>query len=121
MAHKEDVNEDAEISRLRAIVQQWRAEAARKGMPLRLPITPFLLRNIWMAALILFTILTFSTFFISTVTQVWHSFLQKMVTFMFLGNCLYQSCWHLLGSGYVGSIRYHYGGATTSLNQQLKC
>jgi len=69
MAHKQDVNEDAEISRLRDTVRHWRAEAARKGSKLRLPIMPFLLRNIWTAALLLFTILTFSTFFISTVNQ----------------------------------------------------
>jgi len=30
---------------------------------------PFLLRNIWTGALILFSILTFSTFFITTVVQ----------------------------------------------------
>ncbi|KAJ7590853.1 hypothetical protein C8J56DRAFT_781752 [Mycena floridula] len=69
MAHKGDVNEDAEISRIRNTIRRWKAEAARKGKPLRLPVIPFLLRNIWMAALLLFTVLTFSTFFISTVRQ----------------------------------------------------
>jgi solute carrier family 45 protein 1/2/4 len=70
MAHKEDVDEDAEMTRLKNTVRQWRAEAARKGKPLRLPMTPFLLRNIWTGALLWFTLLTFSTFFITTVTQV---------------------------------------------------
>jgi solute carrier family 45 protein 1/2/4 len=70
MGHKDDVDEDAELNRLRDTVREWRAEAARHGKPLRLPMMPFLLRNIWTGALILFSILTFSTFFISTVVQV---------------------------------------------------
>ncbi|KAF8076526.1 major facilitator superfamily domain-containing protein [Lyophyllum atratum] len=69
LAHTEDVDEDAEITRLRNTVREWRADALRQGKPLRLPIMPFLLRNIWTGALILFTILTFSTFFITTVAQ----------------------------------------------------
>jgi solute carrier family 45 protein 1/2/4 len=70
MAHKSDVDESAEISRIRATVRQWRVEAAQKGKPLQLPAMPFLLRNIWTGALVLFTLLTFSTFFTSTVVQV---------------------------------------------------
>lgn len=70
LAHKDDVDEDAEMTRLRHTVREWRADAARRGRPLRLPIMPFLLRNIWTGALLLFTILTFSTFFITTVFQV---------------------------------------------------
>jgi solute carrier family 45, member 1/2/4 len=70
MAHKEDVDEDAEITRIKTTVRQWKAEAARKGKPLRLPMMPFVLRNIWTGALLLFSILTFSTFFIKTVAQV---------------------------------------------------
>ncbi|KAG6903506.1 hypothetical protein C0995_005529 [Termitomyces sp. Mi166 len=70
LAHKEDVDEDAELTRLRQTVREWRVEAARHGKPLRLPIMPFLLRNIWTGALLLFTILTFSTFFITTVVQI---------------------------------------------------
>ncbi|KAL0564423.1 hypothetical protein V5O48_017623 [Marasmius crinis-equi] len=69
MAHKGDVDEDAELARLRDTVRQWRIEAAQKGKPLRLPVMPFLLRNIWTGALLLFTILTFSTFFIKTIAQ----------------------------------------------------
>jgi solute carrier family 45, member 1/2/4 len=70
MAHKSDVDENAEISRIRATVRQWRVEAAQKGKPLKLPVMPFLLRNIWTGALVLFSLLTFSTFFITTVVQV---------------------------------------------------
>ncbi|KAF8974437.1 hypothetical protein BDZ97DRAFT_1646725 [Flammula alnicola] len=69
MAHKADVDEDAETSRLRAAVHHWRVEAARQGRALHLPVMPFLLRNIWTGALLFFSFLTFSTFFISTVTQ----------------------------------------------------
>jgi len=69
MGHKDDVDEDAELTRLRNTVREWRAEAARQGKPLRLPIMPFLLRNIWTGALILYSVLTFSTFFITTVVQ----------------------------------------------------
>ncbi|KAG6830831.1 hypothetical protein H0H92_014483 [Tricholoma furcatifolium] len=69
LGHKGDVDQDAEITRLRHTVQEWRAEAARQGKPLRLPMMPFLLRNIWTGALLLFSVLTFSTFFITTVVQ----------------------------------------------------
>jgi solute carrier family 45, member 1/2/4 len=69
MKHKDDVDEDAELTRLQNTVRQWRAEAAAKGKPLRLPVMPFLLRNIWMGAMLLFSALTFSTFFITTTLQ----------------------------------------------------
>ncbi|KAJ7638969.1 major facilitator superfamily domain-containing protein [Roridomyces roridus] len=70
MAHQGDEDdEDAELTRIRTTVRQWKVEAARKGKPLRLPVMPFLLRNIWTGALALFTILTMSTFFVSTVPQ----------------------------------------------------
>jgi solute carrier family 45, member 1/2/4 len=63
-------DEDAELARLQDIVHQWRAEAARRGKPLRVPAMPLTLRNIWTGALLLFSVITFSTFFISTVTEV---------------------------------------------------
>ncbi|KAH9482373.1 General alpha-glucoside permease [Psilocybe cubensis] len=69
MGAKTDVDEDAEISRLRAMVRQWRVDAARRGQELHLPVMPFLLRNIWTGALLFFSLLTLSTFFISTVVQ----------------------------------------------------
>ncbi|KAJ7276530.1 hypothetical protein B0H12DRAFT_1085808 [Mycena haematopus] len=69
MAHQGDDDEDAELMRIRNTVRQWKVEAARKGQPLRLPVMPFLLRNIWTGALLLFTALTMSTFFITTVYQ----------------------------------------------------
>ncbi|KAF8195744.1 MFS general substrate transporter [Mycena galopus ATCC 62051] len=69
MAHQGDDDEDAELTRIRNTVREWKVEAARKGRPLRLPVMPFLLRNIWTGALLLFTVLTMSTFFITTVKQ----------------------------------------------------
>ncbi|KAJ7498783.1 hypothetical protein FB451DRAFT_10114 [Mycena latifolia] len=69
MAHQGDDDEDAELTRIRNTVRQWKVEAARRGEPLRLPVMPFLLRNIWTGALLLFSALTMSTFFISTVFQ----------------------------------------------------
>jgi hypothetical protein len=70
MPYASDVSDDAELNRLRDTVRRWRAEAARKGLPVRLPVMPFLLRNIWTGALLLFTLLTFWTFFITTVAEV---------------------------------------------------
>ncbi|KAF8640148.1 hypothetical protein AX17_001384 [Amanita inopinata Kibby_2008] len=69
MGHNSDIDQDAEINRLRDTVHEWRVEAARQGKPLRLPMMPFLLRNIWTGALFFFSLLMFSTFFISTVFQ----------------------------------------------------
>ena len=69
MGRKSDVDGDAEIARLRDMVRQWRVDAARAGKPLKLPVMPFLLRNIWTGALLFFSFLTFMTFFISTVAQ----------------------------------------------------
>ena len=57
----------AEEDRLARMVQQWHTESGDK--PVRLPRMPVLLRDVWMGALILFTVITFSTFFISTVWQ----------------------------------------------------
>jgi len=86
MGDKADVDENAEISRLRAIVRQWRVEAASRGKALHLPVMPFLLRNIWTGALVLFSLLMLSTFFISTVFQVrfvHHTKCTQVPTFLF--------------------------------------
>lgn len=74
LAHAGDEDEDTELTRLKLLVREWRAEAARKGKPLRLPFMPFFLRNIWTGALLLFTVITFSTFFITKVWQVRHQY-----------------------------------------------
>ena len=70
LAHEGDEDEDVEFARLKATVQQWRAEAAQQGKPLKLPFMPFFLRNIWMGAMLLFAAITISTFFITKVWQV---------------------------------------------------
>ncbi|KDQ64622.1 hypothetical protein JAAARDRAFT_28261 [Jaapia argillacea MUCL 33604] len=82
----EDESEDEEINRLRITVRQWRSEAARQGKPLRLPFMPFLLRNIWTGALVLFTLLTFATFFVTTVAQ-------AIVLISLVGICWAVACW----------------------------
>jgi hypothetical protein len=108
-----DEDRDAEVSRLRDTVRQWRAEALRDGKPLRLPMMPFLLRNIWTGALLLFTILTFSTLFISTVAQVRYLIscgLVFLVTESCLGKCCGWFDWDMLGSGMLGAVCYYHGG-----------
>ncbi len=86
LAHEGDDDEDTELARLRAQVLEWRAEAARRGKPLRLPFMPFFLRNIWTGALLLFTVLTLATFF---VTKVW----QAIIIVSLVGICWAVACW----------------------------
>ena len=69
-ADDEDEDEDEEISRIRATVRSWKAEALRMGKPLRLPAMPFMLRNVWTIGLFLFGILMTCTVFVRTVWQV---------------------------------------------------
>ncbi|KZV64590.1 MFS general substrate transporter [Peniophora sp. CONT] len=66
------------------IVQQMQVES--DGKPVRLPRMPLLLRNVWMGALILFTIITLSTFFIS---KVW----QACIAVSLVGICWAVACW----------------------------
>ncbi|KAG5648945.1 hypothetical protein DXG03_000294 [Asterophora parasitica] len=91
LAFNEDIDEDAELARLRHTVREWRADAARQGKPLRLPIMPFLLRNIWTGALLLFSLLTFSTLFISTVVQGMLSLTLRLQATIFIS--LVGVCW----------------------------
>lgn len=86
LAHEGDDDEDAEFARLKATVQQWRADAARQGKPLELPFMPFFLRNIWTGAMLLFSAITFSTFFI---TKVW----QAIIAVSLVGICWAVACW----------------------------
>ncbi|EAU84891.2 hypothetical protein CC1G_00410 [Coprinopsis cinerea okayama7 len=69
LASKTFESPDEELNTLRKMVRQWRVEAARQGKPLRLPVMPFLLRNIWSAAMIFFALLMFSTIFVKTVFE----------------------------------------------------
>lgn len=76
------------MNRLSETVRAWRVEAASQGRPLRLPVMPFLLRNIWTGALLFFSLLMFSTFFITTVFQV---ILASDGLLNFGTNCLVQA------------------------------
>ncbi|KAH9951665.1 major facilitator superfamily domain-containing protein [Amylocystis lapponica] len=86
LGQEEDEDEETEISRRRGTVRQWRAEAALKGKALKLPVMPFLLRNIWTSAMVLFALLTFSTFFITRVSQ-------AIVAISLIGICWAIACW----------------------------
>nr|XP_018264346.1 solute carrier family 45, member 1/2/4 [Kwoniella dejecticola CBS 10117]OBR86504.1 solute carrier family 45, member 1/2/4 [Kwoniella dejecticola CBS 10117] len=78
--------DDVEMERIREMVREWKAEAAREGRPLKLPTMPFMLRNIWTAGLLLFGILMGSTFFIK---KVW----QATVMISLVGICWAIACW----------------------------
>jgi len=67
---EDEVDEDEELSHIRAMVRSWKAEASRMGKPLRLPAMPFMLRNVWTLGLLLFGILMTCTIFVRTVWQV---------------------------------------------------
>ena len=116
LAHEGDEDEDAELTRLRLQVREWRAEAARKGQPLRLPFMPFFLRNIWSGALLLFTVITFSTFFITKVWQVSFSCsrttktsLSDHSTVAYTGNYRRRVGRYMLGCRMLGSFRDYHG------------
>ncbi|WRT65410.1 uncharacterized protein IL334_002353 [Kwoniella shivajii] len=78
--------DDVEMEKIREMVREWKAEAAREGRPLKLPTMPFMLRNIWTAGLLLFGILMGSTFFI---TKVW----QATIMIALVGICWAIACW----------------------------
>lgn len=75
---------------------------------------PWLLRNIWTWALLLFTIITFSTFFITKVWQVrddpYNLVVLSNLTNTVAGYHCGQSCWYLLGCCLLGTVRHHHGG-----------
>lgn len=85
---EEEENEDPddEQARVRDQVRQWKADVDRQGRELKLPRMPFMLRNVWTAALILFFLLMMSTFFIVNVTQ-------ATVMISLVGICWAVACW----------------------------
>ena len=118
LAHEGDEDEDVEFARLKATVQQWRAEAAQQGKPLKLPFMPFFLRNIWMGAMLLFAAITISTFFITKVWQVSRRGPynpQRCLRTLSAGYYRRQSCRYMLGRRMLGSVRNHHGGMSSSL------
>lgn len=54
-----ETEQEREFRRIKAMVEGWKLEAKLdpKGKPVRLPTMPFMLRNIWTAALVLFSVL----------------------------------------------------------------
>jgi solute carrier family 45 protein 1/2/4 len=69
LAHSGE-DEETELERLTALVLDWKDEAASKGKTMKLPVMPLLLRTVWMGALLLFSLIAFSTFFVETVASV---------------------------------------------------
>lgn len=72
---QDDDDDERHTERLRTMLCHWQEEAARSGIPLRLPRMPILLRDIWTGAMLLFSVLMFSTVWISTVPFVSRLFL----------------------------------------------
>ncbi|KAF9653396.1 MFS general substrate transporter [Thelephora ganbajun] len=62
----QDEDEEEENARLRGLIYEWRAEAAKKGKTMKLPTLPVLYRTIWIGALVLFTVLTMATFLVTS-------------------------------------------------------
>jgi len=110
----QDEDEEEETIRLRGLIYKWRAEAAKKGKKMRLPTLPVLYRTIWIGALVLFTVLTMSTFFITSTIGVSASkswcWSFKEVDCSRLGHHYCQLGWCLLGCRLLGSVRHYYGG-----------
>ncbi|CAD6576865.1 MAG: hypothetical protein TREMPRED_001789 [Tremellales sp. Tagirdzhanova-0007] len=90
---EDEDEEDGELERIRDMVKQWKAEAARNGRPMKLPTMPFMLRNIWTAGLLLFAAVMASTFFI---TKVW----QATIAIAIVGICWAIACWALHSSSF---------------------
>lgn len=75
---------------------------------------PFFLRNIWTGALLLFTVITLSTFFITKVWQVSQCPIRVLHTYRDLtniiqGNHCSRSGWYLLVRRMLGPFRDHHG------------
>jgi solute carrier family 45 protein 1/2/4 len=113
LAHESDfASNDAELVRLRNTVLEWKAEAARHGKPVKLPYMPFLLRNIWTGAMLLFSALMLATFFVTRVYQVSPARVHHLVVGLKImaGHRLGQPRRHLVGGRQLGAVRDHHGG-----------
>lgn len=83
---EEGDDEQAHIQRLRLHLHQWREEASASGKSVQLPWRPLLLRDIWAGAMVFFTILTLSSFLISTVPA-------AIAMISLVGICWSVACW----------------------------
>ncbi|KAI6130412.1 MFS general substrate transporter [Pisolithus croceorrhizus] len=83
----QDGDDDASrTERLRLMLRHWQEEAAQRGKQFKIPRMPLLLRDIWVGAMLLFSVLMFSTFWISTVNQ-------ATVMISTVGVCWGVACW----------------------------
>ncbi|KAI6003738.1 MFS general substrate transporter [Pisolithus albus] len=72
--------------RLRRMLKHRQEEAVQRGKKFKVPRMPLLLRDIWVGAMLLFSALMFSTFWISTVNQ-------AAVMISAVGVCWGVACW----------------------------
>jgi solute carrier family 45, member 1/2/4 len=105
-------DEATEFQRLRSMVREWRTEAAIKGKKMKLPAMPVLLRTVWMGALLLFSAITFATFFVRTVNAVSARirYMNEWESTSVPGYCTRELSWDLLGCCLLGAVCHHHGG-----------
>ncbi|KAI6034373.1 MFS general substrate transporter [Pisolithus microcarpus] len=83
----QDGDDDASrTERLRLMLKHRQEEAVQRGKKFKVPRMPLLLRDIWVGAMLLFSVLMFSTFWISTVNQ-------AAVMISAVGVCWGVACW----------------------------
>lgn len=83
---EEGDDEQTHIQRLRLNLHRWREEARASGKSVQFPRRPLLLKDIWMGAMLFFTILMFSSFWISTVPG-------AIAMISLVGICWSVACW----------------------------
>ncbi|CDZ98468.1 Sucrose transporter and related proteins [Phaffia rhodozyma] len=83
---EDETPEEKEFRKIKEMVKGWKEEAKRDKKPVKLPILPFMLRNIWTAALILFAVMMLATFL---VTEVWGA----TVIIALIGACWAVAAW----------------------------
>ncbi|KAF9226586.1 MFS general substrate transporter [Gyrodon lividus] len=83
---EEGDDEQRHTQRLRLVLHRWREESLSTGKALRLPRQALLLRDIWTGAMLLFTVLMLSSFWISTVSG-------AIAMISLVGICWSVACW----------------------------
>ncbi|KIL00599.1 hypothetical protein PAXRUDRAFT_8078 [Paxillus rubicundulus Ve08.2h10] len=83
---EEGDDERTHAQRLRLVLHRWREESVATGKPLRLPRKSLFLRDIWTGAMLLFTALMISSFWISTVGE-------AITMISLVGICWSVACW----------------------------
>ncbi|KAI6134965.1 MFS general substrate transporter [Pisolithus croceorrhizus] len=79
-------DDSSRTERLRLMLRHWQEGAVQRGKQFKIPRMPLLLRDIWVGAMLLFSVLMFSTFWISTVNQ-------ATVMISAVGVCWGVACW----------------------------